>query len=111
MTADKLSRVGSGISDIEASVLQHLLAGKTHAGIAEALGLTKDDVGLHVRSLLSRLNAHSRTSLIAAAMRALRARTSVYSLYLAGGRPGDWRWSAKSGFRVAARLWREAEEC
>ena len=52
------------ILDVEASVLKCLLEGMTHARIAAALGVTDTDVRTHVRLVLAKLRASSRTELI-----------------------------------------------
>jgi DNA-binding NarL/FixJ family response regulator len=55
------------ISDAEPSVLKCLLECMTHARIAAALGVTEKDARTHVRLVVAKLRAGSRTELIQAA--------------------------------------------
>lgn len=51
----------SALSPREQQVLEHLVQGDTNAMIAKSLGLTEATVRFHLRNILSKLHAKSRT--------------------------------------------------
>jgi len=59
------------ISDVEVFVLKCLLEGMTHARIAAALGITEKDARTHVRLVLAKLGASSKTELLQTAKLAI----------------------------------------
>jgi DNA-binding NarL/FixJ family response regulator len=59
------------LSKRERDVLEQLVKGHTNAAIADTLGLSEATVRFHLRNILSKLHAHSRTE---AAVQAVRRR-------------------------------------
>jgi two-component system, NarL family, response regulator len=60
---------GGDLSAREREVLQHVRDGRTNKDVARLLGISENTVNLHVKSILAKLGASSRTEAVTVALR------------------------------------------